>query len=169
MGIWNCIIFQLGWYWWWKIEVWVKAPECRPIHHNPALYLDIVISLTPKLKINGDTDIMLQNFTSASETSNTVELFMMYSDETDPLLSPFQNILLEAFGIWVEFQGVCVQTCNFNNPTDGFDMNRRRDTTNSYTVRKRSVYQVDALQGKLIKGFPLKRSSDPRNKFEESR
>jgi len=97
-----------------------------------------------------------------------IELFMVDTNKTDPLLTALHNRFLQALRISVELERVRIQRIDFNRSHHGANVHDRLHSPNDDTVRQRPINEIHTLHVKLEHRLPLDLCPNPRSELEDA-
>ena len=97
-----------------------------------------------------------------------IELFMVNTNKTDPLLTAFHDRLLQSLRINVELERVCVKGIDFNRPRHRSNIHDCLNPPNDDAVRQRPIDKIHTLHIKLEHGLAIDLCPNPRGEFEDA-
>lgn len=97
-----------------------------------------------------------------------IELFMVNTNKTDPLLAAFHDRLLQSLRINVELERVCVKGIDLNRPRHRSNIHDCLNPPNDDAVRQRPIDKIHTLHIKLEHGLAIDLCPNPRGEFEDA-
>ena len=110
---------------------------------------------------------MPQELISALQSSQTIILHMVQTNQANPLISSPHHGLSHSLLVSVEFQWICIEGVDSDGTPHSFKEDRALNTTNNHFSRERAVDEIHGFQVELVQWLSFNRNSGPRRQVEQ--